>query len=81
MRLKLITAMQTPPKDRDPSFHYNETMLNVAFKIACDIETSIFEFSKDQTKRNEKFTSLIYCLAMKYTEIKPTILNGDVSVE
>lgn len=42
MRLKLIEVMQTPPKDREASFHYTETMLNKALQKACEIETAIF---------------------------------------
>lgn len=80
MRLKLVEVMQTPPKDREASFRYTETMLNKAMEKACEIETAIYEKFKTEALRQEKFRSLCYALFMKYTEFKVLILSGELSV-
>ena len=81
MRLKLITVMQTPPKDRSEGFKHAESMLCKAVTISCGIEEAIYNFGKNDAERSEKFRSLYYALAMKYTEIKDRLLNGDLSPE
>jgi len=70
MRLKLIETMQTPPKDRESTFFYPESMLNKGLAKACEIESALFETYNKEEERKNKFRNLIYALAMKYTEIK-----------
>lgn len=62
MRLKLITVMQTPPKDRPSTFHYSEFMLLKGIDKACLIETAIFKSYHKDEERQEKFKSLYYIL-------------------
>lgn len=81
MRLKFITVMQTPPKDRGSDFHYNEPMLIKGIEKACEIETAIYKLYPKDEDRAEKFKSLYYILQMKYTEFKVRVLSGDISPE
>jgi hypothetical protein len=73
--------MQTPPKDRSEGFKYAEPMLCKAVTISCSIEETIYNFGKNDGERSEKFRSLYYALAMKYTEIKDKLLNGELSAD
>lgn len=76
MRLKLIEVMQTPPKDRDPDFFYNETILEKAMLKANEIEAQIFKMHSSVSNRMEKWKSLIFKLSSKYTTYKDDILNS-----
>lgn len=81
MRLKLIEVMQTPPKDRNKSFHYKEDMLVKGFAKALEIESAIFDKFRKEDDRQIKFKSLFFHLFMKYTELKVSLLSGDLTVE
>jgi len=79
MRLKLIEVMQTPPKDRDATFFYNETILYKALGKANEIETAIFNKFSSVANRMEKWKSLIFKLSSKYTTYKDDILNSQIT--
>lgn len=81
MRLKLIETMQTPPKDRDVNFYYNEIMLLKALTKANEIESEINRKYSSVQARMEKWKSLIFKLTSKYTIYKDDILAGDISGE
>ena len=81
MRLKLITVMQTPPKEYTGP-QYSESDLFKALKVGCEIETAIHKFAGvKKDLRQDKFKSLYYALNMKYTENKKKLLDGEISAE
>lgn len=81
MRLKLITVMQTPPKEYKGSEYEEKDLLN-ALKVACEIENAIHKFAGvKKDLKQEKFRTLFYALNMQYTDNKTKLLAGEISAE
>lgn len=82
MRLNLIKMMQTVPKEHKGA-PYNENDLLKALAIACEIENvlhHVYGKNKNKDLKEQKYKSLYYVLNMKYTNLKTSLLCGDIKV-
>lgn len=56
-------------------------MLIKGFNKAIEIESAIYLKFKKESDRQDKFRSLVFALFMKYTELKVSLLSGDLTVD